>query len=225
MNNVQLYAEFISEQLYNDINELFSDKDKGYSYKKDIKDDDDPGEHFYHIDLPDNTRHAEVHVSHIRGHHAAMVGFTAPGVGYGISPEAKKTYHQAYNRDISHGHDPFDAHHTAVTAVDLKHGPDESKKAAQAWGSDTVMRSGRNSHHNYGILSTVSKILNAHAKENPHIQTFMFSSSGDHPSRERLYHAIAKKHNGVTHIDNATGEKWHDIPNPHYNPNAKDPDV
>lgn len=231
MSNVQRYAEFISEQIYHDINELFSSKDKGYSYKKDVKPSDLSGEHFYHIDLPDNTQPAEVHISHIPVYdydhpktpaQTGMVGFTMPAHGYGISPEAKKTYHKTFNDKVDKGHDHFDAHHSAVTQVDLRHGPDQAEKAIKSWGSDAVVRShnSASAHHNYGIMASVSKILHDHGKSNPDIHHFMFSSSGDHPSRERLYKAIAKKHGGETHTD-VNDESFYTIPNPYHKEEAK----
>jgi hypothetical protein len=213
MNKVELYASFISDQVA--LNEMFGGRDRGYPYKKDIESTDPYGGHFYDIDLHDNTIPARVDIQHMHNK-KAMVGFEMPSDGYGISPEAKKTYHKTFDEQIAKGAKYHIAHNEAVEKVAARHGNDDAQKAFMAWGGTSATRVSGAAHHNYGMIATVSKILHDHGKAHPNIKAFTFASSGDHKSRDSLYHAIIKKEGGTREIDPVYGDYNYTIPNPHY---------
>jgi len=223
MNKVELYASFISDQVA--LNEVFGGHDVGYSYVNDTRPTGIPNHHYYNIKLPDNAQDATVEIYHhkkIDSPATATVGFTMPRVGYGLSPEAKKTYDKTFDDHVAKGNDHYDAHGEAVRAVDKAHGEDEADKADNGFtGGNTSTRAYNSSRHNYRIFSTISKIMNEHGKNHPEIKHFAFSSSGDFKSRGDLYHLLAKKNGGEVHIDHnqyspSYGEKYYTIPNPHY---------
>jgi len=213
MNKVELYAFFISEQVYMD--EVFGGRDKGYPYKK-INDQNNYG-YKYHIDLHDNVRPADVSIMH--GLNNAHVAFSMPSAGYGISPEAKKTYHEVYDKHLSKSEDKLDAHIAATEAVLHKHSAGDAKLASDAMQSkSTITRPNNSAHHNYGIFSTMKKIMNEHGKNHPEVKQFMYSSSGDSrgkDSRGHFYDRLAKMHGGKTNVD-SDGDVDYTIPNPHY---------
>ena len=218
MNRIDLYAAFISEQVYMD--EVIGGSDKGYPYVKDEHLSYPNDVHFYDIHLPDNILSSRVDIQHQPIGQAATVGFTMPKGGYGISPEAKKTYTKEFNRHVNNGSDHYDAHSMAANKVGLLHGREDSRKADEAWhsGETDVRDSTTNTaHHAYHVMSTISKILHEHGKSNPHIKEYHFSSSGDHDSREKLYHAIAKRHGGTRRdYPFHEGMYYYSIPNPHH---------
>ncbi len=229
------------------INEIFSGGDRGFPFEKKPPEEYYSFVHDYDVKLPDNARPAEVRLIHQHkkrmGRAAdyagtAHVSFTMPASGYGMSPEAIETYHNAYNdhiknsRPIGTRRDDHitaradygterDAHNVATAAVLKKHGAADAKLAATARGDGSTMyRSDNSAHHNYGILSTVKKIMDAHGQKHPEIKHFEFSAVDDGPSRDRLYGVLAQKHGGTTHLD-STGETKYRIPNPHYIPKRK----
>ena len=217
MNRIDLYAAFISEQVYMD--EIFGDRDRGYPYhKRDFKQTRD-SDHEYEVDLPDNALPATVSIYRSSATKMGIVNFDMPTDGYGISPEAKQTYKTVYQHHINQGkahqRDAFDAHKHAVAAVGSSHGQEEAEKADKSW--DVSYMAGMGSkHHAYRMMATVGKILHEHGKNNPQIKHFKFQSSGDKDSRDKLYHAIAKKHGGEKHYDENEDEHFYTIPNPHY---------
>lgn len=213
MNRIDLYAAFISEQVYMD--EVIGGSDKGFSYhKRDLDQTRDTADHEYEVDLPDNARPATVSISHMENSKKAGVHFDMPSMGYGISPEAKKTYKKVYAHHIEKEY-PLTAHKHAVAAVGSSHGQEEAEKADKSW-EDSLMASDFASHHAHRMLSTVGKILHEHGKNNPHIHAFTFIASGDKESRGTLYDAITKKYGGEKHYDKKDAEYYYTIPNPHH---------
>ena len=210
MNKVELYASFISDQVA--LNEMFGGRDKGYPYKeKPIKSKDTYG---YNIDLPDNVSSAGVGIMH--GFNTAHVAFSMPKAGYGISPEAKKTYHEVYDQHLSQHGDKTDAHIAATEAVLHKHSAADAKLANDALHSgSTITRPNNSSHHNYSIFSTMKKIMDEHGKKHPNMKQFMYTSSDDSDNRGRLYSHFAQKNGGTTNFD-SDGDVNYTIPNPHY---------
>ncbi len=232
------------------INEMFSGGDRGYPFEK-----KPPEEHHsihsivhdYDVKLPDNVHDSGVRIIHEHKKRmgrardyagTAHVSFTMPASGYGMTPEAKETYHNAYNdhiknsRPIGTRRDDHitaradygterDAHNVATAAVLKKHGAADAKLAddARSHGS-TMYRSNESNHHNFSMFATVKKIMDAHGKAHPEIKHFGFSSVHDDPSRDRLYDNLTRMHGGTTHLD-FTGERQYLIPNPHYIPKRK----
>ena len=210
MNRIDLYASFISEQVYMD--EIFGDRDRGYPYEM-----ENPKNNYnykYHIDLHDNVHPAGVSIMH--GSSTAHVAFSMPRDGYGISPEAKKTYHKVYNEHLNNNKSNTEAHIAATQAVLNKHSAADAKLANDAMlGGPTITRPNTSKHHNYGIFSTMKKIMNDHGKNHPDVKQFMITSSGDVENRDRMYGILAKKHGGKTNVD-SDGDVDYTIPNPHH---------
>jgi len=196
MNKIDLYASFISDQVY--LDEMFGGRDKGYPYKDLGPDEEYKEDHHYAFDIPDNAGKGKVKIT-AEGDGTHHVNFTVPSKGYGLSPEAKKTYDKEYDKQISLGNEHFDAHLSAVKQVYAKHGEDEGQKARDSFSSS--VNRGEDplaSKHNYAIMSTVGKILRDHAKNHPEVSHYRFSSSGDVNSRDDLYDFITQKEGGTT---------------------------
>jgi hypothetical protein len=197
---ITTFKEFISEQ--EALNEMFGGRDKGYPYKDLGPDEEYKEDHKYAFDIPDNAGKGKVEITaHEDGTH--HVNFTVPSKGYGLSPEAKKTYDKEYDKQISLGNKAFEehfgAHLSAVKQVYAKHGKDEGQRARDSFSSS--VKRGEDpfaAKHNYAIMSTVGKILRDHAKNHPEVSHYRFSSSGDVDSRDDLYDFITKKEGGTT---------------------------
>jgi hypothetical protein len=204
MNRIDLYAAFISEQVYMD--EMFGGKDRGYPYKDLGPDEEYKDDHNYAFDLPDNAGKGKVQITaHEDGTH--HVNFTVPSKGYGLSPEAKKTYDKEYDKQISLGNEHFGAHLSAVKQVYAKHGKDEGQRARDSFSSS--VKRGEDpfaAKHNYAIMSTVGKILRDHAKNHSEVSHYRFSSSGDVDSRDPLYAFITKREGGTTENKSSYGK-------------------
>ena len=216
MNRIDLYASFISEQVYMD--EIFDGRDKGYPYSKNNSLGGDY-DHTYNIDLPDHVDDAKVNFNHYgRDHLSAEVAFTMPSKGYGVKPDEKKTYRNAFKHHRENNMDGYSDDY-AIDAVRNKHGSEaaqrvsDAKRSAQSYGAFN-----HGSHHAYRVMTTVKKIMDEHGKNHPQIKNFVFTSEEQGDSREKLYKALTIKHGGRHFLDDRgpDHQRVYVIPNPHH---------
>ena len=213
MNRIELYASFISEQVYMD--EIFGGNDKLYSYDKSEDEHNPTLDHIYHIHMG-SVHPAIVSINHDEDTKNADVSFlTAKDpskVHYHVNvdkiethkremtPEEKTTYTNAYKASLKKNPNENPIHHFGVAnhAVYLKHSITIPTPHYDTEQTPALTK------HATRIFSTIGHILKNHAK-NYDVNNYEFL--GDE-SRKGLYGRIAARFGGKTGEESSPGLIW-----------------